>query len=331
MDGYEVFDLEAAIKVLAGEFPAIEDVYLFGSRRFKTGSPRSDIDILITINERIRPSELRDFTLKTCTALDIFVLENGRATSVANESYIEASTNEEVIENIHAVLLFNRIAGMSVEVEQSKKLAIDRRINHELTALPNGSIETYEIAALKKYFLTARENGLPAKPYLGVSTDEASEFIISVLRRIIDASHTVSGYGQAKDGWTKQLNDEYDFQNLFWIVTKPWLPSLSREDVEIEYDSQKKKSDFNLFNNQLVIELKHVKDDGAKRAIVKTLRGLEYFYTQHPNIRVLIFGILVDEEVKLDDIKWEADFSFVERRPMVKTIIIRNKKGLAIT
>ncbi|MAM34955.1 MAG: hypothetical protein CMH28_07770 [Micavibrio sp.] len=322
----DIFDLEAIIKILAGKFPDIENVYLFGSRRFETGSSRSDIDILITTANRIKPSLLRDFTLEHSTALDLFILENGKATSVANESYIEASNNDELVKSVNAVLLYDRATGKSAELEKRKKVEVDKRINHELTSLPNGTAEYYEISALKKYFKRANENGLTAKPYIGSSTEEASEFIIEILKGLIPSTHSVTNHGQAKTGWTKNINDEYDFQNLFWIVVKPWLPNLSREDVELKFDGQEKRSDFNLFKSQLVIELKHIKNDGDKRAIVKTLSGLKDFYVQHPNIRTLIFGILVDETVDLDDRKWESDFSFLDNTPQVKTIVIRNKK-----
>ena len=322
----DIFDLEAIIKILAGKFPDIESVYLFGSRRFETGSSRSDIDILITTSNRIKPSLLRDFTLEHSTALDLFILENGRATSVANESYIEANNNDELVKSVNAVMLYDRTTGTSAELVKRKQVEVDKRINHELTSLPNGTAEYFEISALKKYFKRANENGLTVKPYIGSSTEEASEFVIEILKGLIPSAHSVTNHGQAKTGWTKNLNDEYDFQNLFWIVVKPWLPNLSREDVELKFDGQEKRSDFNLFNSQLVIELKHIKNDGDKRAIVKTLSGLKDFYVQHPNIRTLIFGILVDETVDLDDRKWESDFSFLENTPKVKTIVIRNKK-----
>ena len=322
----DIFDLEAIVKLIAGKFIEIESVYLFGSRRFETGSSRSDIDILLELNKPIKPSKLRDFTLEHSTALDLFILENGRATSVANDSYIQSDNDKKLIKSVNAILLYDKTNGVSAELAKRKEVEVDKRINHELTSLPNGTAEYYEISALKKYFKRARENGLTAKPYLGCSTEEASEFIIEILKGIIPSSHSVTNYGQAKNGWTKSLNDEYDFQNLFWIATKPWLPNLSREDVEIKYDNQEKRSDFSLFDHQLVIELKHIKNDGDKRAIVKTLKGLKSFYIQHPNIRVLIFGILVDETVSLDDRKWETDFTYSQKSPIVKTIVIRNKK-----
>ena len=194
-----------------------------------------------------------------------------------------------------------------------------------MTSLPNGTAEYWEVSALQKYFKAARQNGLTVKPYLGVSTEEASEFLISVIRSLTEVNKTVTNHGQAKTGWTKNLQSEYDFQNLFWITVKPWLPNLSREQTAIIYDGNKKQSDFSLFNDQLVLELKHIKDDGDKRETVKTLEGLKTFYTLHPNIRRLIFAILVDKTVDLDDKKWEADFSYPDERPSVVTVIIRNE------
>lgn len=321
----DIFDLEAIIKILAGKFAEIDSIYLFGSRGYETGSTRSDIDILLTTSARIQPAKLRDFTLEHSTALDLFLLDDGKAISVANESFLQAKDNDELIKRVDAVLLYDRHSGSSAELQRRKKIEVDKRINHTLTSLPNGTAEYWEVSALQKYFKAARQNGLTVKPYLGVSTEEASEFLISVIRSLTDTNKNVTNHGQAKTGWTKNLQSEYDFQNLFWITVKPWLPNLSREQTAIIYDGNKKQSDFSLFNDQLVLELKHIKDDGDKRETVKTLEGLKTFYTLHPNIRRLIFAILVDKTVDLDDKKWEADFSYHDNKPSVVTVIIRNE------
>ena len=320
----DIYDLEAAIITLAGTFKEIETIYLFGSRRFDTKSSRSDVDILLVISESVKPAKLREFILNHSTALDLFILDNGKATSVANESYIEAENNTDLIKTLNAVMLFDRSSGKTAELSKRKQIEIDKRVKHELTSLPNGRADAYEVRALQKFFKAARENGLSAKPYIGTSTDEASDFIIFILRNLISSNATITNHGQAKDGWTNNLKSEYDFQNLFWITVKPWLPGLSREQTAIVYDDQKKNSDFSIFNDQLVLELKHIKDSGDKRETVKTLEGLKKFYTQHPNIRTLIFAILVDKEVELDDKKWEVDFSYLSNQPSVKTVIIRN-------
>jgi len=261
----EVFDLEAAVKALCGEFQAIDRVYIFGSRRFNTKSPRSDIDILLECRERIRKSELRDFIIKNRTALDLFVLDNGRAESVANESFITAADNRMLISQLNAVELYSRVTGSSEFLLRNKDMTIDRRVNFSITVLPGRSSEYYEIAALQKFFRTAQEHGLPARPYIGTSSTAAGEFVTTVIRSIPSANKLVTNSGSAKLGWTIKLANEYDLQNLFWITVKPWLPGLSREEVAITYDGREKRADFNLFGNQLIIEFKHIRNNGDVR------------------------------------------------------------------
>lgn len=318
-------DLKTAISVLAGKFADIDIVYIFGSRRYKTESTRSDIDLLITTTKRIKQSELRDHTLESCTALDLFILDDNKAISIANESYIDDDTQLKLLDKLNAVKLYERNVGFTEEMKEFTIIPLDSRVNHKLSTLPNLPDDAYEIQALIKYFKTADRKGLPTKPYIGQNADEASEVLISVMVRLIDSSERVTGHGQAKTGWTNNLMNEYDFQNLFWIATRPWLTGLGREEVELTYDGNKKVSDFTLFNNQIVIELKHIKNDTDKRNIIKTLGGLKDFYKQHPNIRVLIFGILVNKDVDLDDLKWESDFTYLENDTKVKTKIIRNR------
>lgn len=321
----DIFDLEAIIKILAGTFPQIESVHLFGSRGYETGSTRSDIDILLITSERIKPAKVRDFTIEYCTALDIFLVDDGKAVSVANESYLEAKTTEELIKRLDAVLMYDRRNGSSAELLRRKKMEVDKRVEYKLTSLPNGSGENWQVNALQKYFKAARENGLTVKPYLGLSSEEASDVIISIIRNLIQVTKNVSNHGQAKTGWTANIQSEYDFQNLFWITVKPWLPNLSREQAVIIYNGNKKISDFSLFNDQLIFEFKHIKDEADKRETGKTLEGLKTFYTLHPNIRRLVFAILVDKIVDLDDKKWEADFSYLHTTPSVVTVIVRNE------
>lgn len=318
-----VFELKASIQHLVSSFPDIEMVYIFGSRRYKTGSTRSDIDLLISSKISIKQSSLREFSIRAGSALDLFILKNGTATSVANESELFASSNEELINRLDAVLLYTKDIGFSEEMQQWISVELDRRAGFTMTSLPGTSAEYYEIRALIKYFAAARKNGLPEKPYLGIDAIEAGEFIVQILRRMESANSDVKGNGRPKNSWNNSLADETEFQNLFWITVKPWLPTLCREGVELKFDNQEKRSDFSLFENQLVIELKFIKDASDKREVVKTLDGLANFYNQHPNTRMLIFGILVAKNVDLDDSLWETQYSFKKDNQETRTVIIR--------
>lgn len=90
------YDLTAIADSLASSHPEVQELYLFGSRRFCTKSPRSDVDILIVCEGNIRPADLREFASVVCPALDLFLLRNGRATSSQNESFICADSTKEL-------------------------------------------------------------------------------------------------------------------------------------------------------------------------------------------------------------------------------------------
>jgi predicted nucleotidyltransferase len=55
----ESYDLKQLALRLTETFQQIQALYLFGSRRYRAGSPRSDVDILVELADRahIRPPE----------------------------------------------------------------------------------------------------------------------------------------------------------------------------------------------------------------------------------------------------------------------------------
>jgi predicted nucleotidyltransferase len=97
----EAYDL----RELTGAFPQIEALYLSGSRRYRTGSPRSDLDILVEVSPAsyIRAQELRAFSAEYCRALDLFVAEGGKGVSCANESHERAASFGELVIRLEAV------------------------------------------------------------------------------------------------------------------------------------------------------------------------------------------------------------------------------------
>ena len=132
--------------------------------------------------------------------------------------------------------------------------------------------------------------------------------------------------GKRSKGITVELNDEYDLQSLFLISVKPWLPDLAREEVTVHYDGQDKSADFSLLDSQIVIEMKHVKDTKTKAAVAKTLSGLATFYKRNANVRELLFAVLVEPGLDLDDHKWEVDFSSLAQSVNIRTIILHRPK-----
>lgn len=87
------------------DLPAI-DVYLFGSRRFQTGSVRSDIDLIVPHPGRIlRERAERIWALEPY--LDIFYGSGGEVQSLVNESMISQPDLESLLSTLGAVPLLN--------------------------------------------------------------------------------------------------------------------------------------------------------------------------------------------------------------------------------
>lgn len=105
------FDL-ASFCIKAGQAFPIDGIHLFGSRRYETGSVRSDIDVFFETGQYIKFSRLRKFIDDSCKALDIFVLDRGKATSVVNESCVYGDNNNDVLCKCGAVKLWSRDASL---------------------------------------------------------------------------------------------------------------------------------------------------------------------------------------------------------------------------
>jgi REase_DpnII-MboI/Polymerase beta, Nucleotidyltransferase len=310
------FRLRAAAAALLSEFPEITALYLFGSRRHRTRSTRSDIDILVETTGHLKASELRDYCLNHYPALDPFIIEGAKATSCANDSYIEAASKPELIRLLDAVRFWDRAMGQcQVDIDWEPKIA--HGVTFSFTTLPNLYVAQTALCTLQEL---AAQNGVPSEPFLGATVDEVTDTLIEILRRILQSASPKSGRAAAPT----PLENEYVFQSLFWTVFKPWFPELAREEVTIRYDSQVKRADFNMARNRIVFELKHIRDANTKAAVQKTLYGLGDLYRRNANVGAIVFAVLVDADVQLDDRRWERDYSHTSASPRVHTVVIRN-------
>lgn len=312
-DHLVVYNLKSILVKFIAQFPGINTVHLFGSRVYQTGSTRSDCDLLVEYDQESAPkgSELSQFSSEQCSALDIFLLHHGEARSCANDSFIYASNSEELKRRLDAKPIWSRASGFVDEgpfnrAEDSWAFSVHGHVVFIPTMLPNGAIVENTLALA---LASARRQGLPSTPFIGDSIEKAASFLNDIARSMIIEAKQLGQRGSAKTGWTVNLSSEYDCQNLFFITVKPWLGSLGREEVEIIYDDKKEVSDFNAFNNKLIIEMKYIDDADAKREVVKDLKGLQDFYLKNTNVKVLLFVIYYKSAAGIDAARWEADYS----------------------
>jgi hypothetical protein len=318
-------DLRTYIELLVGQEATINEIYLFGSRAYGTGSLRSDCDLIVRSdpNKPTKSSALRTFAIEHCPALDFFLCTEARATSAANDSSVHAADFGTLADKLDARLLWTRADGfVDFAFRDTGDWTFDvaEGVDFKMTTMPD-SVWADTVWSTKKK--SVEDRGLPVQPYIGDTLDKAVGQISEVIRRMVFKSSDLGQKGQGKTGWTVNLASEYDCQNLFFTVLKPWLPGLGREEVAVRYDGQSKQSDFSLFDGKLILEMKFIDSPGKKSEVVKTLADLSNFYSQNANVEALLFVIFATHDVAVDEPKWESDFSFETHRPFVRTLVVR--------
>ena len=181
------FNLKELLRQLLSVQPAILEIYLFGSRAYRTGSLRSDCDLLVREDgeSHVRSSELRNFAMTQCPALDFFVAEGGRATSCMNDSFVRAASFEELVDKLDAIRLWSKLEGFAeFEFDFEAKWVFSTSIDvvHVATVLPSGHITELSWQTLIK---RAEQSGLPVRPFIGETVDKATAQVIDVLQRAV--------------------------------------------------------------------------------------------------------------------------------------------------
>jgi nucleoside phosphorylase/predicted nucleotidyltransferase len=97
--------LRRTLEALTESF-SIDDVYLFGSRRYRSTSLRSDIDLLV------RPATWVGAGVATAIwqiepYLDVFAADGGTAVSLANGSRIESASFDDLVKQLDAVCVWS--------------------------------------------------------------------------------------------------------------------------------------------------------------------------------------------------------------------------------
>ena len=123
----ELIDLGDIADSLSEKFPNIKSLYLFGSRAFGTGSPRSDIDILVEYEGHIRPADIREFIEGKCEALDLFLIDgHNKAVSTQNESYVEAESIDKLITKLSAKKFWEKKTGrLQIDIPWKQRVRKD--------------------------------------------------------------------------------------------------------------------------------------------------------------------------------------------------------------
>ena len=157
---FRTVHLPLMVTKLYEAYPNLATVHLFGSRVYRTGSLRSDIDLLLTFREAVAMPPLGEMAYELEPYLDVFVAQDGVAVSAINGSIIHADSFDELVAELDAQLLWESshwIAGDNIDTleqtvladaDPAKTLAAPGGVHMKTIALPP-LCDVLVIAALK--------------------------------------------------------------------------------------------------------------------------------------------------------------------------------------
>lgn len=315
------WDLQEIVSKICLNHPEITQIFLFGSRAYKTHSYRSDIDLLaITEGDPIPDVLINEWLHEEYPPVDLFCsYDSIVAKSVTNGSMIQYHKENKwgysnLLEQLDAKLLWDK-NGFSNDFSDWIQQTLNG-INFQMSVVPSHAIPDFA-ETVDRALQSLEASGI--KPYYSGST--WTEISKSIIRLIEDGLRKPSKLARRARSFSFngiKICNEYDFQNLILFLLKPLYPDVVPEPFMVEIDGNSKNADFALIGNKIVIEAKWVDDTSKKDTVVKTIGGLSNFYTQNPNIRSLIFLVLYKKgNVDIDANALDYTFSYEKLAPPV--------------
>ena len=214
------------------------EIYLFGSRAFKTGCKTSDIDILIYHVDGLENDELKNIR-DAEHALDLFKTHDKQyAESYCNGSYI---SDDNLIESLHAKLLWSKETGYNDEYLNSYgEIDVLQNIDFKMSNCCTYSPEE------TKFFNTYGHDAV---------------FVIMPFRKECEPIYDIIVEVFGKKGFNVTRASEKEFQNDLWDNVQVYLDCCRIAVSIFHYDNKKEHCLFRLkkknaaeFNPNVAIE-----------------------------------------------------------------------------
>ncbi|SFW28123.1 nucleotidyltransferase domain-containing protein [Ruminococcus flavefaciens] len=320
-----LWNLQDIINTLVAHHPEIKAVYLFGSRAYKTGSYRSDIDLLAFTDGVISTSDVNSWLHDEYPPVDLFTSYDEKvASSVINGSNVvfrNDGKNSNLIEQLDAILLWEKDNGFSEEYSNWEIQTL-KDIDFKMSIIPSFPMDN-NAETLNKALANLATSGI--KPYFAGSTwqeiaDSITKMIEIAMKKPLNFQRNAKSFSFD----TIKINNEYDFQNMIHLILRPIYPDICPENLMITIDGAKKYADFGIADNKIVIEAKWINTSSKKAEVLKTLDGLKNFYSENSNVKSLIFLILYKSDVPIDEQMLNYKFSYEKSTPQVIVRFIKN-------
>ena len=221
------------------EIDKIEEIYIFGSRGYETGSLRSDIDILVYTPSGLRRDEVMPI-MEEEEALDIFKTTNKtEAESFANDSWLK---RDDIVADLDAKLLWSRTNGESTLLERYKEIMVLRDIDFKMSYMP-----MYSDAEMK-FYEKYGHNAI---------------FVIMPFRKELNKVYEIIKDIFASKGYSAIRADEKEFTNDLWENVRVYLECCNVAVAIFDKDDQDN------YNPNVAIEVGYMLSKGNKVCLLK--------------------------------------------------------------
>ena len=221
------------------EIDKIEEIYIFGSRGYETGSLRSDIDILVYAPSGLRRDEVMPI-MKEEEALDIFKTTNKtEAESFANDSWLK---RDDIVADLDAKLLWSRTNGESTLLERYKEIMVLRDIDFKMSYMP-----MYSDAEMK-FYEKYGHNAI---------------FVIMPFRKELNKVYEIIKDIFASKGYSAIRADEKEFTNDLWENVRVYLECCNVAVAIFDKDDQDN------YNPNVAIEVGYMLSKGNQVCLLK--------------------------------------------------------------
>lgn len=303
-----IWNLKEIVNSIKYHHEEVQKIYLFGSRAYNTGSLRSDIDLLVITSKQISFASINEWLHDEYPPVDLFLTCDGQnyAISVVNGSCLRQRTDVSLVEQLDAIELWSLDNDFSVQFKDWEQYTLVD-INFQMSIIPGVQIENLE-SRINKDIREIRKRGIETY-FAGCSLSEISKSIIKIVENGMTKPDKYSKKANSFNFGTIKLKSEYDFQNFIHFLIRPLFSTIEPENVTITIDGNDKVADFGIQNNKIIIEAKHIKDTSSKATVIKTIESLSSFYACNPNVGSLIFLVLYEPNVDLDELRLNAHFN----------------------
>ena len=326
------WDLKLIVEEIIAHHGEIEEIYLFGSRAYNTGSLRSDIDLLaFSGGKPIPQAAINAWIHDVFPPVDLFwTYDKHIAISAANGSSIRFRGDNQagyknVIEQVEAILLWDSQNGFAEGdywiQETLSDCEFPMSVIPDYSTMDAGTTITDALATLA-------QSGIKTY-YAGSTWQEIGRSVVDIIETGLRKPTKFQRKARAFSFDTIRIENEYDFQNLIHLLLRPIFPNIESENVVVKIDGNTKNADFGLATNKIIIEAKHINTTSKKANVIKTLEGLKSFYSENPNVKCLVFLVLYEKTVDLDPVALQARFSEKYTSPLICIKFLENPYGQA--